>query len=78
MNVTLPMSRTASHLPNATKVYRVVLLPTQEIALERASLGEASTFANTYNQVMLGTERQALVELEAPLRTPRLRRRLAS
>ena len=67
MNASLLLSPVKKLAPQRQATYRVVLATTQEVLLQRATLGEASSWANTYNQVMLGTDRVAVVEQELAL-----------
>ena len=67
MNASLLLSPVKKLAPQRQATYRVVLATTQEVLLQRATLGEASSWANTYNQVMLGTDRVAVVEQERAL-----------
>lgn len=49
-------------------MYRVVLLPKQEVAVSSLSLREAQAWVNAYNQIMRSLHRQAVIAEELPQR----------
>jgi hypothetical protein len=51
-----------------TQTYRVVLLPSLEIAASGLSLREAQAWVKAYNQIMQSPVRQAVIAEEVPNR----------